>query len=182
MAIILAIPTLYDKVITQFGVDGNPDVKFFFGWREPARQLQSFTRIVCYPGNPQGSAGEILPPRNPGDNPRALANLSELCTWEITGNNTDAPENERAQYQATRELFCAWYRAVYLAAFGTYEIVSVDWVIDHNERRRGACLRVVLGVLAILPDSVIELAPVDVSASLNVDLLDLSENLTVEPG
>ena len=52
-------------------------------------------------------------------------------------------ENERAQYQICRDLFDAWYRAVYLSAHGNVAIESVGWVTEKKERRYGATIRAV---------------------------------------
>lgn len=183
MTITLAIPALFDAVAARFALDGT-NVPLYFGWREHQRQQQGDSRIVCYPGDSNGDMGETLPPRSPGfGNPRPLLNLAELCTWEITGTapTPTASDDERAQYQATREIYDAWARAVYLAAHGTYEQLSAEWLVERKERRRGATLRVVLAVQAVVPDAPVPIAPIDTSAGLTVDLLNVTESISITP-
>lgn len=175
MADTWALTRLYDAVVARFALEGL-DVPNLFGWREPARKTETGDRIVWYPGDPRGDLGELASARYPGRNPRPLATLHELFTVEITASNAATPETERAQYLAVRELFDAWVRAIHLAASGTFRIVSNEWVIDKKERRHGACIRVVASVEAMIPDTELTSAPVDTSASIDVDELDESEN------
>lgn len=174
MADTWALTKLFDDVGARFVLEGL-EVPNLFGWREPARKTTTGKRIVWYPGDPQGELGELASARYPGRNPRPLATLHELFTVEITTSDTATPENERAQYLAVRELFDAWFRAVHLAASGTFRIVSSEWVIDKKERRHGACIRVVASVEAMIPDVEITSAPVDTTADIDVDELDVSE-------
>ena len=114
--------------------------------------------------------------RNTASHSRPFA----LCTVEITAFDDSAPTNERAQYQAVRELFDTWKRAVYLAARGTYQILSTSWVGGDRARRAGATIRVVLSVQAPITDRQVETtAAVPESAAINVAELDASETLTV---
>lgn len=178
MADTWALTKLYDDVVARFALEGLV-VPNMFGWREPARKIETGRRIVWYPGDPQGDLGELGSARYPGRNPRPLATLSELFTVEITSSDAATPENERAQYLAVRELFDAWYRAVHLAASGTFKIISNEWVIEKKERRHGACIRVVASIEAMIPDAEITSAPVDTGADIDVDELDESENFVV---
>lgn len=181
MAIVLALPKLYDDVVARFEAEAPGAVKQSFGWREPPKQRVG-PSIVWVPGAPGGSIGKIGPARNPGRNPRPLGTLEELFHVFISGHAPSAHEDERAQYQAARELFDAWYRAVYLAARGTFEVLSNDWqaVGVVNQRRHGAAIRVVCTIQAMVPDQVFEAAPVDTVAEINVDELDVSEQQTIE--
>jgi hypothetical protein len=92
-----------------------------------------------------------------------------------------APENELLQWKATRLLFDAWYRAVYLAAHGTFEIQDSRWVIDKTERRRGNAIRVLGAIQSMVPDSEIPSAPVDTHAEItltelaNVEVFEVPE-------
>lgn len=176
MADTWALTKLYDDVVARFALE-DLDVPNLFGWREPARKVETGNRIVWYPGDPRGDLGELAGARYPGRNPRSLATLNELFTVEITASDASSPETERSQYLAVRDLFDAWYRAVHLAASGTFKIISNEWVIDKKERRHGACIRVVASIEAMIPDTEITTAPVDTSASIDVDELDESENL-----
>ena len=68
-----------------------------------------------------GNVGALGAPKYTGQVPnRQLATLEELCTVEITAVDLSDHTDERKQYQAARELFDAWYRAVYLAAVGSF--------------------------------------------------------------
>lgn len=184
MTVVLALETLYDAVVARMDADtvaldptATP-VPQPFGWREPAKRTGSM-RIVWVPGDDEsGDVGELGPARNPGRNPRSLATLRELFTVYIEAADITAPENERAQYTATRLLFDAWLRCVHLAARGTYSIESARWVNDKATRRYGATLRVLATIEAMVPDAPLEIAPTDTRASIDVELLDVTENVT----
>jgi hypothetical protein len=180
MAVILALPRLFDAVVAHFAAELAEDatpVPQAFGWREPAKRTGSTTRIVWVPGDDaNGDMGEVLPAKQPGRNPRSLGTLDELFTVYIEAVDVSAYETERAQYQVVRELFDAWWRAVYLAAHGTVAIQSAGWVIEKKERRHGAALRVLCAVQAMIPDAPLELAPVDVRAVVDVEALDHEES------
>lgn len=181
MADVLALSKLFADVTARFEADST-DVPNLFGWRVPSQQLTTGQRIVWVPGDPSGSAGEIAPPRNPGGNPRSLGVLLEIFTVWITGIDGTDPENETAQYIATRSLYDAWYRAVYLAAVGTFSIKSTAWVVNRKERRHGATLCVVATVQAKIPDEAFPV--VDVSAAearITVKELDVTEQWETEP-
>jgi hypothetical protein len=171
----LALLMLYDAVVARFALDGTatPNV---FGWRSSAQQMTTGKRIVWIPGDPNGNAGSVISARNPGRNVRPLATLEELFTVEISAMDIATPENERAQYEATRLVFDAWYRAVYLAARGTFRVISDEWVTDKKERRYGATMRIVCAIEAMIPDAVQTEAPVDTHAE--VDVLELDETDT----
>ena len=74
-----------------------------------------------------------------------------------------------AAFLATRALFDAWYRAVYLAARGTFSIVSAEWVTGNPvnsivQARHGGAIRVVLQLDAAILDAPLESAPTDTAA------------------
>lgn len=179
MAVILALTHLFDAVVARFAEEGV-DVPQTFGWLAPNEQMRTTRRITWTPGDPNGSLGEVGGAKYPGANPRALAGLGELCTVEITAFDDTSPNNERAQYQGARELFDLWMRAVYLAARGTFRILSVNWVGGDRARRMGATIRVVFSVQAPITDRPVETTetPPD-SAAIGVAELDVTENLTV---
>lgn len=181
MATILALEFLFDAVVERFECEGTNAAQTF-GWREPSKQLQAFPKIVWVPGDPNGGLGTIAPPNFPGRTPRRpLATLVELCTVTISSEDLSDPHNERLQYHATRLLFDAWYRAVYLAATQTHRIESSSWVVEQNERRRGASIRVVLGIMAMIPDAPLATAPVDTKAEITPELLDQTDPVILEP-
>jgi hypothetical protein len=153
MSQILALEYLFAAVTARFALDGLP-VPNLFGWRVPAQHMTTNTRIAWVPGDPTQSAGNILPPRNPGQVPRALAMLDEFFTVYITGQDPSDPENEQKQYHIARIVHDQWYRAVYLAAHGTFQVRNVQWLTDKLERRWGATLRVVSSIQAPVLDAV----------------------------
>lgn len=161
---VLALENLFDLVRARMSDDGIlPLEGQRFGWKEPNRQ-DPVARIVWVPGDPEGNLGDFAPPKYPGDNPRALVNLNERWYVNITGLNPGRPDDERAQYHATRLLYDEWLRAVYLAAHGTFGILQQRWINDKNERRAGAALQVVGTIQAVIPDYVIATAPTDSTA------------------
>lgn len=175
MTVVLALPRLYDAVVATFAADAAPGeaIPQAFGWREPSRR--GALRIVWVPGDDaSGDLGELGAARSPGRDPRPLATVRELATVYLEAADSSAPENERAQYVAARLLFDAWLRAVYLAARGTFVVLSSAWVIDKKERRYGATIRVVLAIEAMVPDAPSTLAEY-LRAEIETSLLDVDE-------
>lgn len=189
MAIILALEKLYDDCVARFGQEGTfgitptpqaaAQAANHFGWREPTRQLRPLARIEWVPGDPQGDAGQIAGAKYPGratpDLGRPLATLVERFTVYVHGYDNTAPRNERAQWKATRLLYDAWYRAVYLAAYGTFQIASTRWLTEKTEQRFGATLQVVCLIESMIPDAVITTAPVDTAADITVTELSVTD-------
>lgn len=187
MAIILSLEKLFDDVEARFTAEGllrptGPLAPSTFGWRQPSRQEIPGSRIVWVPGDDSnGNLGEIAPPKYPGRLPaRPLGTLLELFTVYIHGQDASAPESERAQWKATRLLFDAWFRAIYLAAYGTFQITEAAWVIDKNQRRFGTTIRVLGTVQAMIPDADAGIAE-GVGAEIPVVELGVSETLIVPP-
>lgn len=180
MADTLALLNLYDGVVARFLTDGTA-VPQLFGWRSPAQGGATLgdTRIVWYPGDPRGQLGKVGAPRSPGGNPRSLATIAELFTVEITGCDPSSPFNERLQYQATRFLLDAWLRAVALGEYGRFLIQGTEWLIEKNEVRFGATIRVVATIEAMVPDTAYETAPVDTTVVLATTTLDNTETTTI---
>jgi len=179
--ICFAVTSLFDSVVARFELDGT-NVEQSFGWREPQKYKTAKARIVWVPGDETGTAGAMRAARNPGSSAegRSLATLAELVTVHISATDLQFPESERSQYEATRALFDAWARAVYLAAHGTIEFGSPSWNTSKNERRHGAELVVVLEVEAKIPDSPYALAPVSTVAQITTSLDDVDE-ITAAP-
>lgn len=146
------IEVLYDAVIARFALEG-PVVSQCFGWREPSRAKISESRIVWIPGDPRGVVGALGPAAKIDSPYRTLATLAELFTVELGAVDPSAPENERAQYHATRVLFDAWFRAAHHALPGRIQIQAMEWETRRTERRYGALLRVVVAVDAVIPDA-----------------------------
>lgn len=173
MAIILALPKLFDDVVARFLAE-SVAVPNVFGWRKPAQRSGTTKRIVWVPGN-DGALGELVDAHQPGRNPRPIATLRELFTVLIEAHDPSGAEDERKQYQAARELFDAWYRAVYLAARGNLSVVEAAWVDDKNERRFGAALRVVASIGAMIPDEESDIAPAETAVEVATSLLNVTE-------
>jgi hypothetical protein len=185
MAVIFALEHLFTAVKARMDADTLAEdeeatpVPHVFGWREPAKHRASTHRIVWVPGDDRtGELGEVAPARNPGGNPRSLATVRELFTVYIEAQDPSAAENEATQYHATRLLFDAWVRAVYLAARGTYALSKPTWVIDKKERRHGAAIRVLGTIEAMVPDTQHE--EVIAVAEIDVEMLDHEETMFVE--
>jgi len=173
-----ALTCLFDAVSARFESDCT-DAPNLFGWREPQKHKVTTRRIVWVPGNETGDAGELRAARNPGRNPRSLATLAELFHVRIEAYDPQFVEDERKQYEAVRGLYDAWVRAVYLAAHGTFQILSQAYDISHNERRHGATLIVICEVEAVVPDTAHTVAPVDTGADITSSLEDVDENVIV---
>lgn len=177
----LALTYLFDNVVARFQEEGT-HVPNLFGWQKPAQKLVTGNRITWVPGDPNGALGAMLPAKYPGRNPRPLMTIEELVTVEIQASDPSKPEDERAQYVATRLLYDAWLRAVYLAARGTFRIVTSSWLIEKKERRHGAAIRCVCAIDAMVPDLPQEIAPVDTGANIDVHEFDVTQNLVIEGG
>lgn len=177
MADQLALPWLYSRVVHRFSIEGT-NVPNLFGWRESAQQSATNKRIIWIPGDPGGALGPLSAARGPGGSPRSLATLLELFTVEITAHEPASPEVELSQYQAVRELYDAWYRAVYLEAHGTVAVLSQSWMNLRKERRYGAGLRVVCQIQSVVPDSALEVVTVE-NAAIDVEKLGETEQMEV---
>jgi len=180
MADILALPKLYADVVARFALDGTL-VAQPFGWRSPFEQTDA-ARIAWVPGDPRGNAGVVGPAKYPGQLPRrSLATFFERFHVIISTYDETDPENELAQYSATRLLRDVWHRAVYLAAHGTFTIDSTNWYGERIERRLGAALLVVCTIESTVPDEALESMPLEgARAVIQVSELDVTETLTVE--
>lgn len=152
MADVLALPFIYHAVVDRFAAEGLGDVEQPFGFDAPAQNVVS-RRITWEPGDPQGALGDVITPRNPGQNPRSLATLLELFTCTISAADETAPTDRLAQYVAVRLLFDAWWSATFLAQYGVVAIVSATWLRDKKLVPHGAALQVVCSVEAVLPDA-----------------------------
>lgn len=200
MAVILALEQLYTNAVVQFGEEGTfgatPDPitaaqrANTFGWREPAHQGGPTTRIVWKPGDPSENVGGVGAPQYPGriDPGRPLATLNELFTVWLVAFDPTAPENEFAQWKATRLLYDAWFRVVYLVSQGSeagsgkarVTVQSQAWEQRKTWRRFGATIRVVGSIEAMIPDTKPIALVGAVGGSFNLTELDQTENVTVQ--
>lgn len=180
MAIVFALPHLFDAVVATFAADGTAAVQSF-GWKASAEQIRGDRRITWRPGNESGDLGAMAPPKWIGKNPRQIATLNELCTVDLYAFDRAAANVERAQYQVAHELYDAWIRALELAAAGTYAIVSSKWLDPDRTRGAGVTIRAVLTIQAPITDTPYPTAPVDTGADLTLAELDHSEPQHVPP-
>lgn len=179
MAIIFALPRLFDAVVARFAAVGPVGVEQSFGWLARVEQMRAAKRIVWTPGDEGGNLGAVVPPKYVGQKTRQVATLLELCTVEISAFDTTASANERVQYQGARELHDAWLEAVELTAYGTYKILSSKWVGGERTRRAGAALRTVFSLQTPILTTPVDTAPVDTGAAIGVHELDVGEPLDV---
>lgn len=152
MEVVFALENLFDKVVQRFSAEGTL-IDNSFGWKEPPRQATNPNRIIWTPGDGSGSLGDLGAPRYPGGLPaRPVAMLLESFTCLIVGANPQTPQDDRAQYHQARLNYDAWFRAVYLAAVGTFTIKSQAWDVTRKEGRMGAAIKVVGTIQAVIPD------------------------------
>ena len=182
MAVVFALPRLFDAVVAQFAADGTL-AEQTFGWLAPAEQVRTNARITWTPGDKNGVLGAFGPPKYNGMPARQIATLFELCTVEIYAFDPAQRTVERSQYQIVRELFDAWLRAVDLAAAGTYLIVGSEWVGGDRTRRSGASLLVVFSVQAPIVDepTATATAPADTGAEIEVHELEATDVIVIPP-
>jgi hypothetical protein len=152
MADTLALEKVFDDVVARFAAEST-NVPNVFGWRKPANRGAQQNRICWVPGDPAGAAGAVGPAHHPGENPRSIGTLEEIFTVYIEGRDSSSPEDERAQYVATRFIFDAWFRAAFLSVRNLLTVKSTTWMVDRTTRRHGATLRLVCTVDAKIPDA-----------------------------
>jgi len=186
MSTTFALPELVKRVRDRFVADAlaadppTTPIPVTFGWREPAHQRETSHRIVFVPGDDSGwTLGTLGAPESPGVGlARPLARLDEVFTVYLEAEDVSAPEDEAKQYEAARQLYDAWYRAVYLARI-PHSILSQRWVVDQTVRYAGAALRITGTVSAVVPDQPSAIAPSDTSAALTVHLLDVDQDIEI---
>jgi hypothetical protein len=161
VAIVFALPYLFDRVAARFAAEGT-DVPMAFGWQAASEQMRTSRRITWIPGDEGDGLGALSAAKFPGQAVRTIATLNELCTVLIEAFDDVERSDERRQYQAVRELFDAWLRAVYLEARGTYQIMTAKWVGGDRARRAGAALRIIFAIQAPVFDGAIGVETVDV--------------------
>lgn len=177
---VLAIPMLFDAVKQRF-TDETTQCGLHFGWREVARQVTG-PRIVMVPGDPTGVAGEIGAAKQPGRNPRPLANFGEVFTVYVSGAG-DATDlvDERKAYTATRLLFDAWYRAAFLWAGLRMSFISTSWMVDRVTARYATTLVFVGAMDAMIPDLPLTATEWRTRVLLTGEMLDHSEESELNP-
>lgn len=111
-----------------------------YGRREPAKQINGVGagRVAFVRGDDGGAAGDLKPPRSPGGYPaRTLWRWHEHARVYVRAYDATQPEDEAAQYAATRVLLQWVVRSIHEAAFGKYAIGAPRWVESAVERQRG---------------------------------------------
>lgn len=183
LSIEFALEALYREVGALFDSEGtvvsdgieDKEITQSFGWREPAKLMESAPHIVWVPGDPNGGAGTIVSPRQPGQTPaRSLNDFDELFYVEFHGINRAEFENEKAQYNAAMTLFHLWWRAVYIARCARVAFVSASWLNERKERRAGATLRAICSVQCPILDTAFS-PVVDGVAAISVEMLDVTD-------
>lgn len=168
MASVLAIENLMSKVAARFDQEG-PQCVQLFGWHAALEQVEG-DRIVWAPGDPGGKVGTTTGARMPGRHPRSIATLNERFTITISAADPSQPDNEAAQYRAAWLLRLYWFRAVFLAAHGTFEIAEEQWLIDRKERRYGATLRITL----VLQAAIFDMPPLPVTEQVQAERAEVT--------
>jgi hypothetical protein len=158
----MALVKLFNAVRDEFACDGTP-CEVRFGWTEPAKQV-SGNRVLFSPGDGRGNVGKHGARRDTGMSafPRSLSTLREQCQVFVVGASTGT---EAEQYTLTRELYDAFFRACYLAAHGTFNVIDLRWLPERKERRFGATLVATLEIEAAIPDSPFDGLTPDADAS-----------------
>ncbi len=178
MGVKLALELLYEDVTASYTAEGLA-VTHSFGWREPGRQADP-ARINWVPGDGGSTAGRVTGAVKPGRNPRPLLTFHEFFQVYITGRDDTAPEDELAQWKATRLLLDDWLRHVYKAAFGRFTIQSMSWRTTQKERRFGATLVVVASIQSMVPDSVQTETGTDTQADIDITQLSQTETILLD--
>lgn len=178
MGIVFAPEQVFDDVVARFGAEGTV-VTNAFGWRKRAKHKVGESRIVWVPGD-NDNAGAVLPPAINHD-ARQLGKFEELLTVYVAGYDADNPTDERAQYNATRALFDAWYRAVYLDHHGAFRILGLRWMVPRTELPHGVELACVVAFKSPIPDTPYTFAPADTTADIATSLEDVTEQTVASP-
>lgn len=177
----LAVERLVRLVSARFELEG-PQVPVLFGAQKVRQKLEPGNRVIWVPGDDEtGDMGALGPARHPGRNPRPLGTLHEIVTVYLVATDTAALTNEMAQYRAGRLLWDAWYRAVYLAAHGTFEIIRARWESRRKERPFGAAIRALISVQSMIPDEPVPEISIGAGAELTPSLVDTPDPTIVIP-
>lgn len=188
MTTTFALTELVKRVRDRFIADAaaadppTTPVPVTFGWREPMTQRQTSHRIIFVAGDDSGwNLGSLSAPESPQVAvARPLAQLDEVFTAYVEAEDVTAPADEENQYLAARQLYDAFYRAVYGARI-PHRILSQRWVVDRTVAYAGAAIRVVGTVSAIVPDAPRGTAPADTGGTITVRLLDANQSLSIPP-
>jgi len=130
---------LFEDVKDYFALHGYGS-SVVFGWREVSKQVNQGTgranRVVFVPGDDGGKAGKLAPAKI-GGRRRQIATYEELFQLRVWGHDPAAPNDERAQYRATRALFDLVLNALRDSACGRYDVGDPKWTTTPVERLFG---------------------------------------------
>ena len=138
-----ALGTLFASVRDAFS-DSGGSTSVVFGEREPARQdnqsVSGASRICFVPGDGDG-IGDMEPGKEGN-----LGALRARATVYVWAHDPDNPEDELAQYEATRALFGAlfvfmWRRSAGFIKFGAVSKVRSFERLDGTEWKMSFTLR-----------------------------------------
>lgn len=169
MAVVFATELLFDAVVARFAAEGT-SVENVFGWSKPTKQT-AVNRICWVPGDVDGKLGTIGAPKQPGRMPRPLMTLGEIIRFEIYGRDPSDPTNEMKQYKANCLIRDALLRALYLKGRGWVQVVDIERIKpEQNEMSNGFSTRITAIVDNMIPDSPVEIAPIDTGADVDVNV------------
>lgn len=144
---VFALPILFDDVVARFAAESS-DITNIFGRVHEHEHVEADRRIVWIPGDPVGAVGAVEPPRQSGhrnyeaaSTPRPLGTLVEVFHVVISAVDESDLFNRRAQYEATRAVFDAWWRAVHHAGRKTVRLIGAEWDQTKELLERGATIR-----------------------------------------
>lgn len=137
---------LAELVADWFALRGEGTI-VTFGPREPGKHINQgrgrANRITVTPGDDTGKAG-ALEGGKWGFGRRQIATWIEPITWTAWGVDTSRPNDEGAQYQATRALFGRMLEALRGAQCGRFKLRDPRWTTVPVERSFGRALSIVV--------------------------------------
>jgi hypothetical protein len=181
------LTAMFDHTVGFFAEQKWPCVQEY-GWRVVDHQIDdtaSYNRIYWTPGD-AGNAGTWGPARYPGQSPRSLGTLHELCTCTICAYDKSQPEIERAQYEVTMALAKRWLNALHYGTPSNTAIVAQRWLDRQKVRSKGAALQIVWSIETVVPDESNQggidtraiQAPIDVTMVSTVTVESWTERVT----
>lgn len=182
MAVVLALPKLFDDIVARIAAEVVPPATAtpcVWGKRQVAKQDPGPPRIVIVPGDDgDGDIGELGAPKQPGRNPRPIANLEELFTVYLEAADRTSQttlDTERAQYQVCRELFDTFYRHAHASAPGRFRLLEGRWITEKVIAPYGATIRLLCTIEAPVFDAIPESAPKDTKADVATSVYNVTE-------
>lgn len=149
----MALEVLYDDVTERFRKE-RTECELAFGRRAITEHpiAADIRRVVFVPGDRNGAAGSLEPPKYAGGAPRVLATFREVFHVVITAQDPSNPTDERLQYRAVSLLFDAWERACQCSMKAAFSVTAIDWDADRPQNTFGAAVRVTCQLLRPILD------------------------------